>query len=200
MIVSSLLLVIGLLFWKQKEFQSIRRNFPRIFVALIIASIGLATWVAITKFQTIQIHFDPSDPYLRPFSIRLAIWQNALSEILADPWLGYGTGDSLGAMLSAYESSHFAIGTQNGFNAHNQFFELWLQIGILGPVLFLLMLVHGFILAWKANGWIRCSALIVFFMLSLSESTLMTFRGVCFLCFILFITFDPENNEGITGP
>lgn len=163
------------------------KRFRFLAAGLITAMATLAVWVAATKLEITTLQIDYSDPHLRPFLIRLAIWESAFEMIQKAPWLGYGTGDSLEAILSSYTNKGFVIGLDNQFNAHNEFLELWLQCGIVGPLALLTALFVRFRAAIKHLDFVLCGALIMFAMLSLSESTLLTFRGIAFFCFIMFV-------------
>jgi O-antigen ligase len=168
-------------------FKAVFKRFKLQASIALAAMLGLGVWVVYSKFQVFDFAFDFSDPYLRPLQIRLAIWQSAFQKISAAPWLGYGTGDSLAAMIAAYQESDFTIGLTNSFNAHNTYFELWLQIGVIGPLLFVLMIVNRLITTLKTHAFLSAAAVLIIAFFSLSESVLLTFRGVAFVCFCLFL-------------
>lgn len=70
-------------------------------------------------------------------SVRLAIWTCATQLIEDKPVLGYGTGDSQDALQSQYEKNHFDHATLHRYNAHNQYLQTTLEVGLLGLFAFL---------------------------------------------------------------
>lgn len=162
-------------------------------LAFFTSLISISIWVAYSKFQVFDLRFDYANPFLRPLQIRLAIWQSALQKIAHSPFLGYGTGDSLQAMLESYSKNNFKIGIENSFNAHNTYLELWLQLGIIGPLLFILSLFTAFASGLKRNVLLQCCAVIIIGLFSLSESVLLTYRGIALTCFCLFL-IDQKSN------
>lgn len=168
-------------------FKSIFHRFKLQASVALTAVLGLGIWVVYSKFQVFDFAFDFSDPYLRPLQIRLAIWQSALQKISESPWLGYGTGDSLAAIIAAYQEKNFTIGLTNSFNAHNTYFELWLQVGIIGPLLFLILIINRLIRTLKSRAFLSAAAVLIIAFFSLSESVLLTHRGVALICFCLFL-------------
>lgn len=188
MAVIALLVGIGFfIFFHQDTRAFITRNKGMAF-AFFTGLLSICIWVAYSKFQVFDLSFDYANPFLRPLQIRLAIWQSAWLKIADSPLLGYGTGDSLRAMLDSYSKNNFKIGLENSFNAHNTYLELWLQLGIIGPLLFILSLFTEFASALKRNVLLQCCAIIIIGLFSLSESVLLTYRGIALTCFCLFLT------------
>ncbi|MEZ4720938.1 MAG: O-antigen ligase family protein [Flavobacteriales bacterium] len=182
------------LFWGEQLSYSFHKLKLPVFAALAL----IVGWVTATKLQDFSLEFSYADPYLRPLQIRLGIWTSAIEKIASEPWFGYGTGDSRAIILDAYANHSFAIGLENGFNAHNQFLELWLQIGIAGPLLLLSLFIWRFREAIQSQAHMVASAVFILFMLCLTESVLLTFRGVIFFGFCIFLPlkFDHESSAG----
>lgn len=179
--------ILGLFLATHPAFKMIFKRYKLQGSVAFFAIIGLGVWVVYSKFQVFNFSFDVSDPYLRPLQIRLTIWQSALQKIGDSLWLGYGTGDSLAAIIAAYHEQNFTIGLNNSFNAHNTYFELWLQVGIIGPILFLLMIFNRLLLTLKNKAFLGVAAAFIIGFFSLSESVLLTHRGVALVCFCLFL-------------
>jgi O-antigen ligase len=67
---------------------------------------------------------------------RLGIWRIAGQAMQMRPWFGYGAGDFLGAYRSAVLAHPELYQGYLGFGAHNAYFELAAEIGIIGGLLF----------------------------------------------------------------
>jgi O-antigen ligase len=112
-------------------------------------------------------------------------WGIAKSNVL----FGVGTGDVKSAFRQAYIDNESPLQPQFRLRAHNQYLTMWITYGIVGLVLFLL------ILAWPLfHGYGRDANYIMFFILAalsfLTEDTLESQAGVMFFAFFyaLFTT------------
>lgn len=78
---------------------------------------------------------------------RTYMWEAVWEMIRHHPWLGYGYG----AFRSGWDQlpGHLWITTMGPFNAHNGFLELWLQLGLVGLVFFILSFAANFYLAFS---------------------------------------------------
>lgn len=75
---------------------------------------------------------------------RLAEWSSAWIAIQRAPLLGSGIGDNRKALFKVYEEREFYQGLKMNFNAHNQFLETSLVLGIIGLLALLYWLgVYG---------------------------------------------------------
>ncbi|KOY86494.1 hypothetical protein AD998_10370 [bacterium 336/3] len=73
-------------------------------------------------------------------ALRVAIW-DCSTDILKEDWLlGVGTGDTQTELTKVYRKNNFLFASEfnAGYNAHNQFLETWLTVGIVGFILLLL--------------------------------------------------------------
>lgn len=112
-------------------------------------------------------------------------WGIAKSNVL----FGVGTGDVKSAFRQAYIDNESPLQPQFRLRAHNQYLTMWITYGIVGLVLFLLILV------WPLfHGYGRDANYIMFFILAalsfLTEDTLESQAGVMFFAFFyaLFTT------------
>ena len=65
-------------------------------------------------------------------TIRLAEWKCAFQEIKKRPLFGSGIGDAHYHLRESYKRNNFLYGYREKFNAHNQFIETTLAIGLIG--------------------------------------------------------------------
>ena len=118
-------------------------------------------------------------------TIRLAEWMCAFQEIKKRPFFGSGIGDARFHLEDSYRRNNFVYGYREKFNAHNQFIETFLAVGLVG----LLSLIYVFVPVIKGaisrRTWhvVAASAYIV--LCFFTESYLERQWGVIFLGMIL---------------
>lgn len=125
--------------------------------------------------------------------IRLKKWENALELISQKPLLGYGSG-SENALLEQYRKTGFTIGYENKFNAHNQFLESGLELGIVGMSLLLLFFIAGFRQAYIHHNRLQFAAFLMLFISFLTESMLERHWGLMMIVVIYSITASREKS------
>jgi hypothetical protein len=74
-------------------------------------------------------------------STRLQIWHQTIRLIKEHPLLGTGTGDIKDVLVAAYEKADMTFAAERRFNTHNQFLQSWLTLGVIGAVVFVLLLL-----------------------------------------------------------
>ena len=125
-------------------------------------------------------------------SLRLVIWRTTLDLVQRHgAWsTGLGPGESQAALSNAYRDSGMYVGNPNfgdkgywGYNVHNQYLQLLIDIGLGGAILFLLWLVLLAIIAVRGNNEILLTLVILFAGFSLTESTLEQQRGFMLFTF-----------------
>lgn len=133
--------------------------------------------------------------------VRVLIWEQCKQIIKENPVYGVGVSRANETLYKAYEENGLAGALENKLNAHNQFFQTAIGMGIIG-LLNLLLLTIGLII----YGLRKKRNLIFFFALLITcnfmvESMLQTSAGtvfyVFFLCFLnVFykIQFNEENS------
>jgi len=121
--------------------------------------------------------------------LRMLIWQSSL-EIIKDNFLiGVGTGDVEDALVKKYQEKGISMAAEQRLNAHNQYIQTYLAIGLPGFLILALML---FLPAWQA---FRRYNLVYFLFLSIMafnfifESMLEAQSGVVFYAFFNVFLF-----------
>ncbi|MFN3316556.1 MAG: O-antigen ligase family protein, partial [Raineya sp.] len=112
-------------------------------------------------------------------SLRFAKWQCA-SELIQRNWLwGVGTGDGQDELQKIYEEYKFYFASKyNRYNAHNQFLETWIALGIAGIISFLGIFIVPLKEAWSSKNYLLLCVLLVFLLSAISESYLQRNIGV----------------------
>ncbi|KAF5038918.1 O-Antigen ligase [anaerobic digester metagenome] len=140
--------------------------------------------VSVKSFQTYsEKTVNPEEGTLQ----RLVIWKHSAKLIQENLLFGVGTGDVRQELDRKYIDGKFTHGAEKHLNAHNQFLQTTIAIGIIG----LLCLLFIFI-ALMATGIRKKDSVIFFFALILFlnflfESMLETQAGTVFTAF--FISF-----------
>jgi O-antigen ligase len=122
--------------------------------------------------------------------MRYLMWSSALELIKREPFMGVGTGDVQDELQKKYIENNFYSLTffkETRFNAHNQFLETTIGLGILGIILFILSIIFPLILSFKQKNILYGFFLIHFAISCLTESLLERQNGIVF--FALFNSF-----------
>jgi O-antigen ligase len=132
---------------------------------------------------------------------RVYIWQYAGKLILADPILGLGIGDAKIELNKALQDCDalFWNGTENVLlnkkvlNFHNQFLQTWAEVGVLGFLLLVFLLIKPFFLKNKHPLFLIFVGLTFFGFLT--ESMLERQAGVVFLAFMYPLLYSLEEGK-----
>ena len=116
---------------------------------------------------------------------RLQVWHYASQVAIKNIPAGVGTGDVRSALNAAYIENGFVDGAAMNLNAHNQFLQTWVAIGIPGLSILALIIISLFFSgAKKKNIYILIFTLVLLGNF-LVESMLETQAGVIFTIFFL---------------
>ncbi|MEX0291182.1 MAG: O-antigen ligase family protein [Flavobacteriaceae bacterium] len=129
------------------------------------------------------------------YKTRSLCWDAALELIQEKPLLGYGLGDTQKALNKVYAEKEYKVPLAENFNAHNLFMQLWLENGLIG--LLLLILIFG-LLFKKAFGTKEplgfiLMILAIFLINGLFESFFSRFSGISFFAFFISFIYTQTN-------
>ncbi|QKX04721.1 O-antigen ligase family protein [Aquimarina sp. TRL1] len=114
---------------------------------------------------------------------RLLIWDACIKLIGESPFLGYGTGDANDILLREYATLGYEHNLKRKYNAHNQFFQTWLQTGVLGfIVLAAIFVILGRRMRRSPN---ELAVFLILLISLLFESMLVRFNGIVFFSIII---------------
>lgn len=114
---------------------------------------------------------------------RLARWEAILELIKQSPFIGYGNGAETTLLKEKYFSKGLYISYLNEFNTHNQYLAVMLKTGIIGLLLFLLILYFGYASAIRGRTPLLLSFMIIVTVVSISENLLDLNKGIFFYGF-----------------
>lgn len=126
---------------------------------------------------------DNQGGYPSSTSMRLKIWRTALTLASEHPLAGVGIGDVQSALDAKYRDLSMTLAYTKHLNAHNQFLQTSIAIGIPSLLILLLILLIPFISAWKSRDWLFGFFLALMAVNFLFESMLEAQAGVVFFVF-----------------
>ncbi len=85
---------------------------------------------------------------------RIDINKSALELAMGRFWTGYGVGNYRGLLVEQYEDDEYEPGVDNAFNAHNQYTETVLAIGIFGLLVLMAFLLIPLWRAWLGRRYL----------------------------------------------
>lgn len=131
--------------------------------------------------QTLQSHTSE----LNTTSSRIVIWKHSVEKILQKPLFGYGTGDVNDVLQESYQEKNESHIKELKLNAHNQYLQTTLALGLVG----LLALVFPYftlaIIAMKSKDFIIAGFVLVVCFNLLFEAMYETQAGIVFIAFFL---------------
>lgn len=129
----------------------------------------------INRFSETMDHFE-EDP-------RVKIYTNNWDTYSVSPLIGYGIGDYRTVQIEKYKENGFWGGVSFGLNAHNQYLECLLAVGIWGLLALLFFVLSPMIIAFtqKRNRFLITSLVSIVAINLLFESMLERMMGLLFI-------------------
>lgn len=129
--------------------------------------------------------------------IRLKIWKEGLLLIKEQPFLGHGTGDVKDVLMKKYQQNGIDDAYTKKLNAHNQFIQVGIGLGMLGLCVFLSVFYFGLVNGLKQHNYFIFGFLWISIIFMLPESILENQAGTIFfgLFFSLFNQKSVVNNK-----
>jgi O-antigen ligase len=122
-------------------------------------------------------------------SERLVVWKAGIEVIRENPVFGVGPGDVKDALLSEYQKENRLLVYNMRLNAHNQYLQTYIALGIFGTLLLIIYLVVPGWFAIRRIHFIYFSFLAVFAFNILVESMLEVQAGVIYYAFFNALLF-----------
>ncbi|MEI7499952.1 MAG: O-antigen ligase family protein [Bacteroidota bacterium] len=125
---------------------------------------------------------------------RLAVWSTAGEIIKKNFFFGVGTGDVKDALLEGYRENNVIPALEHKFNAHSQYIQTFVTLGLAGFLLLLATLVFPAIRAIREEQYLYLLFLVIFAFNILFESMLEIQQGVVFYAFLNIVLFTSIKN------
>lgn len=133
--------------------------------------------------QTIEKSTQITDGIKEETGDRFTIWSNALEIIKGNIVFGVGTGDVKDVLLESYKNSESQEALEKQLNAHNQYLQTFITLGIFGFLVLILSLILPGYYSIKKESFIYMIFLAIIAVNFLIESMLETQAGVVFYAF-----------------
>ncbi|MDO5978840.1 O-antigen ligase family protein [Flavivirga spongiicola] len=155
---------------------SLRLNRLIKILILVLMTLSVVYKTVISPSPRINRFIEIGDP------TRINNYKSSLEVILNNPIIGVGLGDELSEIQKVRFDSFIV---KNKYNAHNQFIEITLGLGLVGLVLFVWFLCLCFSIAIKNKDHSFIIFLLLISCYFMIESILVRHYGVLFVCFFL---------------
>ncbi|MBL6949963.1 MAG: O-antigen ligase family protein [Bacteroidales bacterium] len=120
---------------------------------------------------------------------RILVWQSGWQIIQDHPFFGVGTGDVKDALLEVYSHQGIKYAYSRRLNAHNQYLQTYLSVGLIGFLVLVAMLVWPGILAFRRKNYIYFFFILLVSMNILVESMFECQAGIVFYAFFNALLF-----------
>jgi O-antigen ligase len=129
--------------------------------------------------------------------LRYFAWKASSELVRESVWLGYGTGDVEDVLIQKYKEKNYIGLLKKNLNAHNQYLQTGLSVGIPGVLVLVIYFVVSFVWAFRHRNTAFFIYLIITFMAFLFESYLETRAGVFYLAFFssFFLSLNGSGNS-----
>jgi O-antigen ligase len=114
---------------------------------------------------------------------RIMIWGSSNQIIKDNFFIGVGTGDVKDELNLKYEKEGIENALKRNFNAHNEYYQVFLALGVLGFILLSLGLIYPLIKSYNSRDYLYIGFLIIIGLNFFTESMLETQAGVLFYAF-----------------
>lgn len=190
-----LLISVAIFFYKNFRHYKLKYKFTLLAGVFFVAILGFISSKELRKKTDILIKTTDFDIEIiktknsitfvkNTFEQRIMINYASLQIIKSNPVLGVGTGDYLNVLQDEYKKLNFIAGIKGRFNAHNQYFEDYIKVGILGFIGFLILIYALFKYSYKEKSFMFYCAFAIS-IVCLFESFLDRHHGTAFLGFFI---------------
>ncbi|MEJ4087307.1 O-antigen ligase family protein [Galbibacter orientalis] len=155
---------------------------------LLILVLGLSTLIFISNPRIVNSinNFPDEIAEVNPtisWKERMLSWKAAIKTIEVAPLFGYGVGDAHDVLIEGYNDLGYTENYKHRYNAHNQFLETWLQTGLIG--VFVLMVIFTNLALHTRRSFNEFSVFLALFLALIFESMLVRFNGIVFFSIVV---------------
>ncbi len=185
--------IIALLVKKQYKLSVIILGFSLIF-SLILINLSSHSYKRISSsYYFISSIFQKDTS--KDNSSRTVTWSGAWQVIKEHPLTGVGIGDAKDEITESHKKNNFQFAYEKRLDAHNQFLQTWVTVGILGLIIILILFAWGIINSIKNRSFILPSFFLLTGINFLFESMLETQSGVVFFSYFIILLYIETINK-----
>ncbi len=132
-------------------------------------------------------------------TLRLQVYYSAFELIGENLWTGVSPGDVTDELVASYKKHGFRHAAERGYNAHNQYLQTCLGLGIVGLLVLLVLLLLPFIHAWRKRNLTLILFILMTAVLFMFESMLQLQAGIMFISggLVMISAFEPKADENL---
>lgn len=173
----------GSVFWFFKS----RAVFPSVLVFLVLSTIIISSFQYSSQIrnrisEAVNAVSKDEVSYTTT-GARILIWKSSLVLIYHSPVWGYGTGDVKNELVQYYEEQGFDHLVEHKLNAHNQYLQTTISLGIIGLILLLLYMYFPIFKFGLKLNLVYIGFIVIVSANFMVESMLETQAGVVFYAF-----------------
>lgn len=157
-----------------------------IFIFIIFIAVNKNEFLKERLLQLKNYRYELSEETMEGYNgltTRLAQWESSIPIIKGSPFFGVGPGDVQAHLQMAYKKNFLKYSYRDRLNAHNQYVQTLLGLGVVGLIVFLANLVVPGILAFKQQNFIYVFFILLFALCCITESMLYVQKGIVFFSF-----------------
>ena len=160
-----------------------------IFLMCVRAGIHIFSGTSARIIQSTETLGGAAPETSKSTSDRIAIWKISLEIIKSHPLFGVGTGDVKDELVAKYKEENVEEALELKLNAHNQYLQTFVTLGIPGLLALLLMLVLPMFTAFRSKHYLYFVFILLFALNIAVESMFETQAGVVWYAFFNVVLF-----------
>ncbi len=125
-------------------------------------------------------------------------WDCAWQLIKQAPFFGHGSGSEVALLKEVYFQRKLYHSYLSELNAHNEYLSMLLKAGIIGLLVFLMVLLTGFKMAIRNKDLTFCAFLIIIAVVSFSENILDVNKGIFFFALFYSLFYLRKGETALT--
>jgi O-antigen ligase len=192
-IIAFFIVMMIVLLYKFKSHLNLKITFISVF-ALLLLTFALYKLVP-TPFERLANAFETAQSENidktsgESTAVRILIWKESIGIIQENFWFGTGTGDWNDVLQKRYADKGLTGALEHNLNTHNQFFQTFIALGVIGFILLLTITLGTMIYGFVRKNYILFIFSLIIILNFMVESMLQAQAGnlfyVFFLCLLL---------------
>jgi O-antigen ligase len=175
-------------------------------ISALVIGIGILLFVSVKIFpesfarlkSITELSETPDKTASESTAVRILIWKQSLALIKQNVLFGTGVGDANDRLYKAYEQNGMTGALKHRLNAHNQFFQTFIGLGLIGFIVLLLLTFGQLIKSMVQKNYLLFIFSLLICLNFLVESMLQTSAGILFFTFFLCV-FNLSNEKKLSS-
>lgn len=172
-----------------------------VFLLALCALVGILYVALPTPFERLSNAFKTASSAsvdktsVESTAVRMLIWGESMEIIKNNFWWGVGVGDANDVLQSAYKEHGLTGALEHNLNTHNQYFQTFIGLGVVGTLLLVIGTFGGMIYGFAKRNTVLVLFSVIIMLNFLVESMLQTQAGNLFYGFFvcLLLRYDLMN-------